>query len=116
MIEYVNKKSPHFLKGIDGRKKSLEKIIKDYDFQDIKFMKNPLNEIKNKYYNSNDYSHVPKIIQQYREKPYGMVNIKVEDIVKQYYEIMVDSKSEQVYLFLKQELQIEDETKILYKI
>ena len=103
MIEYVNERVPNFFKDINGRKKSLEKIIKDYNFIDIQFMKKPLEEIKDKYYNSNDYSHVPSIIQRNREKPYGMKNIEVDDILKKYYEIMVDSKSEQVYSFLKQE-------------
>ena len=70
MIDYVDKRSPNFLKEINGRKKQLEKIIQDYDFQDIQFMKNPLIEIKNKYYNSNDYSHIPKLLQQYIEEPY----------------------------------------------
>jgi hypothetical protein len=35
MIDYVDKKSPNFLKEINGRKKQLEKIIQDFDFQDI---------------------------------------------------------------------------------
>ena len=35
MIDYVDKRSPNFLKEINGRKKQLEKIIQDYDFQDI---------------------------------------------------------------------------------
>ena len=116
MIEYVNKRAQNFLKGINRRKKSLEKIIKDYNFIDIQFMKKPLEEIKDKYYNSNDYSHVPSIIQQNREKSYGMKNIELDDILKKYYEIMVDSKSEQVYSFLKQALQIEVATKKLYGI
>jgi hypothetical protein len=75
-------------------------------------MKNPLIEIKNKYYNSNDYSHIPKLLQQYREEPYDLNKIRVEDILKNYYEIMVDSKSDQVYLFLKQKLDIENITKL----
>jgi hypothetical protein len=116
MIDYVDKRSPNFLKEINGRKKQLEKIIQDYDFQDIQFMKNPLIEIKNKYYNSNDYSHIPKLLQQYREEPYGLNKIRVEDIVKNYYEVIVDSKSDQVYLFLKQKLDIENITKLLYNI
>ena len=116
MIEYVNERALNLFKGISGRKKSLEKIIKDYYYIDIQFMKKPLEEIKDKYYNSTDYSHVPSIIQQHREKPYGMENIEVDDILKKYYEIMVDSKSEQVYSFLKQALQIEVATKNLYGI
>ena len=116
MIDYVDKRSPNFLKEINGRKKQLEKIIQDYDFQDIQFMKNPLIEIKNKYYNSNDYNHIPKLLQQYREEPYGLNKIRVEDIVKNYYEVIVDSKSDQVYLFLKQKLDIENITKLLYMI
>ena len=116
MIDYVNKKAPNLLKDINGRKKKLEKIIEGYNFNDISFMKDPINEIKNKYYNSNDYSHVPKLLKQYREEPYGMNKIKIEDIIRNYCEVMVGSKSEQVYLFLKNEFQIENEAKNLYKL
>lgn len=77
-------------------------------------MRNPLIEIKNKYYNSNDYILTPRLLQKCRKESYGMNNIKIE--AKHYYEVMADSKSEQVYLFLKEELQIENEAKILYKI
>ena len=94
----------------------MEKIIEGYNFNDISFMKDPINEIKNKYYNSNDYSHVPKLLKQYREEPYGMNKIKIEDIIRNYCEVMVGSKSEQVYLFLKNEFQIENEAKNLYKL
>ena len=114
MIKYVNNKNSQFLEGTDKKKDKVLKIINEYRFGEYEYMRNPLREINDKYSSSNTISHTPKIIQKYREQPFGLEEEPVENVAKIYYEIMIESKGENVYSFLKEKLNLEEEIKNLY--
>ena len=75
MIKYVDKNDKTLLKGLTKRKDKLNEIKQKYKYKynGIYFMKKPIEEIIEKYYSSNSKSHVPKIVQIIKAKPYGLV-------------------------------------------
>ena len=114
MIAFVNNKNNKFLYGLTKRKEKLDKINAQFDFKGIKFMKKPFKEICDRYYNSNSRSHVPEIAENLKKEPFGLKTDQEEIILKKYYEIMIDSKNEEVFKFLSKDLNLKEEIKDLY--
>lgn len=114
MINFVNKKNCKLLEGLTKRKDKLNKINKSFDFKDIEFMRKPIQEISFKYYHSNTRSHVPNVANNIKNKPFGLISDPAGVILNKYYDIMVDSKHEQVLNFLSNSLNIKNEIRNLY--
>ena len=114
MIAFVNSKNEKFLYGLTKRKEKLNKINDKFDFEGIIFMKKPFKEICDRYYNSNSRSHVPDIAENLKNKPFGLTFDPEGIILKKYYEIMIDSKNEEVFNFLSKDLNLKEEIKHLY--
>ena len=114
MIDYINKKNKFLLKGLSKRKDKLYKINANFNFKDIEFMRMPFKEIVDRYYNSNSRSHVPEIVNYFKRQPYGLNPDPAGKILKKYYEIMIDSKQEEVLNFLSNTLNLNNEINTLY--
>ena len=114
MIDFVNKKDEKLLVGLSKRKDKLNKINECFDFKDIQFMKKPLREICEKYYNSNIRSHVPDIAKIVQQQPIGLKNDPAGIILKKFYQVMIDSKQAEVLNFLSNQLNIREEINNLY--
>ena len=114
MIDFVNSKNNKFLYGLTKRKEKLKKINDKFDFAGILFMKKPFKEICDSYYNSNSRSHVPVIAENLKNQPFGLKIDPEGIILKKYYEIMIDSKNEEVFNFLSKDLNLKEEIKNLY--
>ena len=114
MIDFVNKNNDKLLKGLSKRKEKLNKINKSFDFKDIEFMRKPFKEICDKYYYLNSRSHVPDIAKSLKKKPFGLIGNPAETILKKYYEVMIDSKQEEVPKFLYNTLNLKAEINSLY--
>ena len=50
MIGYVKEKDENLLNGISKRKEKLKVIIKKFNFKDIRYMRNAIDELNYKYY------------------------------------------------------------------
>ena len=116
MIIFVNNKNNKLLKGINKRKDKLNKINNEFTFKDIEYMKNPFKEICNRYYGANIRSHVPDLAKKIKEQPVGFNQVPAEAILKNYCNVMIDSKNDQVIDFLTKELNIIGKIKNLYKL
>jgi len=116
MIIFVNNKNNKLLKGINKRKDKLNKINNEFTFKDIEYMKNPFKEICNRYYGANIRSHVPDLAKKIKEQPVGFNQVPAEAILKNYCNVMIDSKNDQVIDFLTKELNITKKIKNLYKL
>ena len=115
MIKFVKERDKNFFKGILKRKKKIERLNKKYKYKEIEFMKNPISEISEKYYNSNILSHVPEIVNIVNRKPFGLLKDPIGDISKRFYQIIIDSKSDNVFNFINEKLNIRKEIDTLYK-
>ena len=114
MINFVNTKNGKLLEGLKKRKEKLKKINESFDFKGIEFMRKPFQEICDKYYHSNSRSHVPDIANNLKKRPYGFISDPENEILKKYYEIMIDSKQENILNFLANTLNLKNEIKALY--
>ena len=79
-------------------------------------MKNPFKEICNRYNEANIRSHVPDLAIKIKEQPVGFNQVPAEAILKNYCNVMIDSKNDQVIDFLTKELNIIGKIKNLYKL
>ena len=114
MIKYVDKNDKTLLKGLTKRKDKLNEIKQKYKYNGIYFMKKPIEEIIEKYYSSNSKSHEPKIVQIIKAKPYGLALEPEKEISKKFLSVMIDSKSEEAFHFIKNNLGLEKEITDLY--
>ena len=114
MIEYVEDKDKKIFNGISKRKEKLKIINEKFNFKDIQYMQRAIDELKEKYYNSNILSHVPDYVQSIQEKPYGLISDPEGRIAKKYYKIMIESKDERVLDFMINHLYIKKEIKSIY--
>ena len=114
MIQYIEKKDKNFFFGLFKRKKKIDKLINNFNFPQIRYMEKPIQEISEKYYNSNNISHVPTIVENMKKNPYGILDLSNKDVAKKFYDIMVNSKNDNVFSFLIQELNIEKEIDSIY--
>ena len=114
MIGYVKEKDENLLNGISKRKEKLKVIIKKFNFKDIRYMRNAIDELNYKYYNSNITSHVPDYVQSIKKKPYGLITDPESNIVKKYYQIMIESKDERILDFMINHLFIRNEIRSIY--
>ena len=114
MIDLVNEKNGKLLQGLSKRKEKLDKINKNFDFKNIEYMRKPLKEISDKYYHSNSRGHIPDIVKDLKQKPFGLKIDQAGIILKKYYEIMVDSKQDKVFEFLSNIKNIKQEINKLY--
>ena len=79
-------------------------------------MRKPISEIAEKYYNSNILSHVPEIVNIVHGKPFGLLKDPIGDISKRFYQIIIDSKNDNVSKFINEKLNIRKEIDKLYKL
>ena len=114
MINFVSKKNAKIFQGLSKRKEKLKKINNNYQYDGIQFMKKPIEEIAKKYYDANSIFHVPEYVKVIRDKPYGLDKDPAEDIAKKYYNIIVKSKDEKVFDFMKRQLFLKKEIDDLY--
>lgn len=114
MISYVSQKDEDIFTGLKKRKEKLFKLNTYYEFKDIDFMKNPIKELTDKFYNSNYISHIPKIVEKIKKEPIGLNKDYEKIIEKEFYRIMIDSKKSEVKNFLETKLDLREEIKKLY--
>ena len=114
MLNYVNKEENSLFKFTIGRKKKLAILQERYEYKNIYYMKKPISEIKDKYYNANKKSHVPNIVNIIRDGPFGLMGDPSEEIALKYYNIIINSKNNDVFDFIKNKLNIIEEIKKLY--
>ena len=114
MLNYLNKEENSLFKFTIGRKKKLAILQERYEYKNIYYMKKPISEIKDKYYNANKKSHVPNIVNIIRDGPFGLMGDPSEEIALKYYNIIINSKNNDVFDFIKNKLNIIEEIKKLY--
>ena len=116
IINFVSKKNEQFLLGIAKRKAKLEKINNEYSFEGCKYMKDPIKDICDKYYKSNFIIDIPDIINILKGLPIGPKNDYPEEIVKKFYNIMINTRNEKekVLNFLIEDLDIKDKINEIY--
>ena len=114
MIDFAKKKNKNIFIGKVGRKEKLKQLNEKYNYNKINYMKKPIEEIFEKYYNFNNKYHIPKIVKILSEKPYGLVVKPENDFSMKYYNIMVISKSDEAFKFINDHLHIKKEIKNLY--
>ncbi len=114
MIEYVENRDKKILNGISKRKEKLQIIIDKFNFNDIQYMQGAINDLREKYYNSNNLSHVPSHVQSIKKMPYGLVVDPEGSIAKKYYKIMIQSKDDRILNFMINHLNIKKEIKSIY--
>ena len=115
MLQFVQERDKNIFQGISKRKKKIEILNKNYEYKNIEFMRKPISEIAEKYYYSNILSHVPKIVSIINGKPFGMLKDLIGDVSKRFYKIIIDSKSDDVFNFIQDKLNIKKEIDNLYK-
>ena len=115
MLQFVQERDKNIFQGISKRKKKIEILNKNYEYKNIEFMRKPISEIAEKYYYSNILSHVPKIVSIINGKPFGMLKDLIGDVSKRFYKIIIDSKSDDVFNFIQDKLNIKKEIDTLYK-
>ena len=114
MINYIKKKNNKFFNGLTKRKEKLEQISM-FNFKEIEYMKVPIIEMIEKYYNSNSIANIPIVIQAYRNEIIRQKSsLIIEKVIDKYYNIMISSRNNNVFLFLKNELKIDEEIRSLY--
>ena len=64
-------------------------------------MRKQISEIVEKYYNSNIASHIPKIFYKANETPFDLLKDPMEIFIKRFYQIIIDSKSDNASNFIK---------------
>ena len=113
MIDYISLKNKKIFAGLSKRKEKLMQIKKSYNYTNIEFMKIPINDIIDKYYDSNIISHVPKMVSSLFERPYGISENNELIIQKDYFRIL-SIKNEEVEKFIINELNLINEIKQIY--
>ena len=114
MVGYVEEKDKNIFNGIFKRKEKLKVIIEKFNFKDIQYMKRAIEELKEKYYNSNIFSHEPDYIRLIQEQPYDLIADLEGYIANKYYKLMIDSKDKRIYDFMINHLYIKKEIKSIY--
>ena len=114
MVGYVEEKDKNIFNGISKRKEKLKVIIEKFNFKDIQYMKRAIEELKEKYYNSNIFSHEPDYIRLIQEQPYDLIADLEGYIANKYYKLMIDSKDKRIYDFMINHLYIKKEIKSIY--
>ena len=77
-------------------------------------MKMPIKDIKEKYYESNTTSHIPKIIKIIKTMAFGLIGNPEKEIAKIFYDIMFKSKNPEIIKFMEEKLHIISAIKRLY--
>jgi hypothetical protein len=116
MIQFVQKRNKYIFQGISKRKEKIKILNNNYEYKEFEFMRKPISEIAEKYYNSNILSHVPKIVSIVNGTPFGLLKDPVGEISKRFYQIIIDSKSNNVFNFIQEKLNIKVEIRNLYKM
>ena len=116
MIQFVQKRNKYNFQGISKRKEKIKILNNNYEYKEFEFMRKPISEIAEKYYNSNILSHVPKIVSIVNGTPFGLLKDPVGEISKRFYQIIIDSKSNKVFNFIQEKLNIKVEIPNVYKM
>ena len=114
MINYVSNKDNDIFYGVHKRKEKLDILNNNYKYPGIEYMKKPIKEISDKYYDSNSISHVPKLVDLFRKLPIGLKEKPTEKVAKTFINLMVNSIDENVTNFIKNQLNLYEEIDEVY--
>ena len=114
MINYVSNKDNDIFYGAHKRKEKLDILNNNYKYPGIEYMKKPIKEISDKYYDSNSISHVPKLVDLFRKLPIGLKEKPTEKVAKTFINLMVNSIDENVTNFIKNQLNLYEEIDEVY--
>ena len=114
MITYISNRDKNIFNGASKRKEKLKILNENYKYPGIEFMKKPIKDISEKYYDSNEISHVPKIVNILKNLPIGLKGDPAENVAKRFYKIIVESKDSNVFQFMKDNLSLKKEIDSLY--